>query len=127
AVHVPLTLEAQLEARALMMSTNNILSPATGEPIITPSQDVVLGLYYISRSHINAKGENMTFSNVKEVYRALGTGDLSVNAKIKVRIEETTYDDEGNANSVTKMVDTVAGRCLIWNITPKGMSCDEVN
>ena len=69
----------------------------------------------------------MTFSNVKEVYRALGTGDLSVNAKIKVRIEETTYDDEGNANSVTKMVDTVAGRCLIWNITPKGMSFDEVN
>ena len=127
AVHVPLTLEAQLEARALMMSTNNILSPANGEPIITPSQDVVLGLYYISRSHINAKGENMTFSNVKEVYRALGTGDLSVNAKIKVRIEETTYDDEGNANSVTKMVDTVAGRCLIWNITPKGMSFDEVN
>ena len=127
AVHVPLTLEAQLEARALMMSTNNILSPANGEPIITPSQDVVLGLYYISRSHINAKGENMTFSNVKEVYRALGTGDLSVNAKIKVRIEETTYDEEGNANTVTKMVDTVAGRCLIWNITPKGMSFDEVN
>ena len=127
AVHVPLTLEAQLEARALMMSTNNILSPANGEPIITPSQDVVLGLYYISRSHINAKGENMTFSNVKEVYRALGTGDLSVNAKIKVRIEETTYDEEGNAHTVTKMVDTVAGRCLIWNITPKGMSFDEVN
>ena len=127
AVHVPLTLEAQLEARALMMSTNNILSPANGEPIITPSQDVVLGLYYISRSHINAKGENMTFSNVKEVYRALGTGDLSVNAKIKVRIEETTYDEEGNGNTVTKMVDTVAGRCLIWNITPKGMSFDEVN
>ena len=109
------------------MSTNNILSPANGEPIITPSQDVVLGLYYISRSHINAKGENMTFSNVKEVYRALGTGDLSVNAKIKVRIEETTYDEEGNGNTVTKMVDTVAGRCLIWNITPKGMSFDEVN
>ena len=127
AVHVPLTLEAQLEARALMMSTNNILSPANGEPIITPSQDVVLGLYYISRSHINAKGENMTFSNVKEVYRALGTGDLSVNAKIKVRIEETTYDEEGNANTLTKMVDTVAGRCLIWNITPKGMSFEEVN
>jgi DNA-directed RNA polymerase subunit beta' len=69
----------------------------------------------------------MTFSNVKEVYRALGTGDLSVNAKIKVRIEETTYDEEGNGNTVTKMVDTVAGRCLIWNITPKGMSFDEVN
>ena len=127
AVHVPLTLEAQLEARALMMSTNNILSPANGEPIITPSQDVVLGLYYISRSHINAKGEGMTFSNVKEVYRALGTNDLSVNAKIKVRIDETSYDDEGNATAVNKMVDTVAGRCLIWNITPKGMSFDEVN
>jgi DNA-directed RNA polymerase subunit beta' len=127
AVHVPLTLEAQLEARALMMSTNNILSPANGEPIITPSQDVVLGLYYISRSHVNAKGEGMTFANVKEVYRALGTGDLSVNAKIKVRVEETTYDDEGNATETFNMVDTVAGRCLIWNITPKGMSFDEVN
>lgn len=127
AVHVPLTLEAQLEARALMMSTNNILSPANGDPIIVPSQDVVLGLYYISRSHINAKGEGMTFANVEEVYRALGTGELSVNAKIRVRVAETSFDDEGNATVSHRMIDTVAGRCLIWNITPKGMSFDEVN
>lgn len=127
AVHVPLTLEAQLEARALMMSTNNILSPANGEPIITPSQDVVLGLYYISRSSVNAKGEGMIFADMNEVYRALGTKDLSVNAKIKVRVTETEFDKDGNATKSSRMVETVAGRCLIWNITPKGMSFDEVN
>ncbi len=127
AVHVPLTIEAQLEARALMMSTNNILSPANGDPIIVPSQDVVLGLYYISRSHINANGEGMVFANVEEVYRALGTGDLSVNAKIQVRVVETSYDENGQASVSSRMIDTVAGRCLIWNITPKGMSFDEVN
>ncbi|WP_394261815.1 DNA-directed RNA polymerase subunit beta' [Moraxella boevrei] len=127
AVHVPLTLEAQLEARALMMSTNNILSPANGEPIITPSQDVVLGLYYISRADVRVKGNDMTFADMNEVYRALGTGELSVNAKIKVRVTETHFDENGNESITTRMVDTVAGRCLIWNITPKGMSFDEVN
>ena len=81
AVHVPLTLEAQLESRALMMSTNNILSPANGDPIIVPSQDVVLGLYYISRSSINAKGEGMIFATVNEALRAIGSNDLHVNAK----------------------------------------------
>merc|ERR1712085_27500 len=89
AVHVPLTLEAQLESRALMMSTNNILSPANGDPIIVPSQDVVLGLYYISRSSINAKGEGMIFATVNEALRAIGSNDLHVNAKIKVRVTET--------------------------------------
>ncbi len=127
AVHVPLTLEAQLESRALMMSTNNILSPANGEPIITPSQDVVLGLYYISRSNVNAKGEGMIFADMNEVYRALGTKDLSVNAKIKVRVTETSFDEDGNVTKANRMIDTVAGRCLIWKITPKGMSFDEVN
>lgn len=127
AVHVPLTIEAQLEARALMMSTNNILSPANGEPIIVPSQDVVLGLYYISRGKVNAKGEGMVFANMAEVYRALGTGELSVNAKIRVRVTETHFAEDGQTSKKTYMVDTVAGRCLIWNITPKGMSFDEVN
>ena len=94
AVHVPLTLEAQLEARALMMSTNNILSPANGEPIIVPSQDVVLGLYYISRGGVNAKGEGMVFSTVNEALRAIGSDDLSVNAKIKVRVAETILDEK---------------------------------
>ena len=100
AVHVPLTLEAQLEARALMMSTNNILSPANGEPIIVPSQDVVLGLYYISRGGVNAKGEGMVFSTVNEALRAIGSDDLSVNAKIKVRVAETILDEKQVKKSV---------------------------
>jgi len=128
AVHVPLTLEAQLEARALMMSTNNILSPANGEPIIVPSQDVVLGLYYISRSHVNAKGENMAFSTVNEALRAIGSDDLSVNAKIKVRVTETILDERtGERTTKTEIKDTVAGRLLIWNIMPEGMAFEECN
>ncbi|MDO4699382.1 MAG: DNA-directed RNA polymerase subunit beta' [Moraxella sp.] len=128
AVHVPLTLEAQLEARALMMSTNNILSPANGEPIIVPSQDVVLGLYYISRSHINAKGEGMVFSTVNEALRAIGSEDLNVNAKIKVRVTETIIDEKtGEKTTHTEIKDTVAGRLLIWNIMPEGMAFGECN
>ena len=128
AVHVPLTLEAQLEARALMMSTNNILSPANGEPIIVPSQDVVLGLYYISRSRIGAKGENMVFSTVNEALRAIGSDDLSVNAAIKVRVTEVIIDERtGEKSKHTQIKDTVAGRLLIWNIMPEGMGFDECN
>ena len=127
AVHVPLTLEAQLESRALMMSTNNILSPANGDPIIVPSQDVVLGLYYISRSSINAKGEGMIFATVNEALRAIGSNDLHVNAKIKVRVTETQIDEDGNETKETSIKDTVAGRLLIWNIMPKGMTFDECN
>ncbi|MES1963796.1 DNA-directed RNA polymerase subunit beta' [Psychrobacter sp. AH5] len=127
AVHVPLTLEAQLESRALMMSTNNILSPANGDPIIVPSQDVVLGLYYISRSSINAKGEGMIFATVNEALRAIGSNDLHVNAMIKVRVTETQIDEEGNQTESTSLKDTVAGRLLIWNIMPKGMAFDECN
>lgn len=128
AVHVPLTLEAQLEARALMMSTNNILSPANGEPIIVPSQDVVLGLYYISRSHVNAKGENMVFSTVNEALRAIGSDDLSVNAKIKVRVKETIIDEKtGEKTTRTEVKDTVAGRLLVWGIMPEGMAFEECN
>jgi len=128
AVHVPLTLEAQLESRALMMSTNNILSPANGDPIIVPSQDVVLGLYYISRSSVNAKGEGMIFATVNEALRAIGSNDLHVNAKIKVRVTETHIDEEGNeTNKEVSIKETVAGRLLIWNIMPKGMAFDECN
>ncbi len=127
AVHVPLTLEAQLESRALMMSTNNILSPANGDPIIVPSQDVVLGLYYISRSSVNVKGEGMIFASVNEALRAIGSNDLHVNAKIKVRVTETFIDDEGTSTDKTSIKDTVAGRLLIWNIMPKGMDFDECN
>ncbi|MGM8888572.1 DNA-directed RNA polymerase subunit beta', partial [Psychrobacter sp. 1U2] len=127
AVHVPLTLEAQLESRALMMSTNNILSPANGDPIIVPSQDVVLGLYYISRSSVNAKGEGMVFATVNEALRAIGSNDLHVNAKIKVRVTETYVDEEGHETKEVTLKDTVAGRLLIWNIMPKGMVFDECN
>ena len=81
AVHVPLTLEAQLEARALMMSTNNILSPANGEPIIVPSQDVVLGLYYMTRDSVNAKGEGMVLTGPKEAERIYRAGRLSACAR----------------------------------------------
>merc|ERR1712093_903553 len=84
AVHVPLTLEAQLESRALMMSTNNILSPANGEPIIVPSQDVVLGIYFMTRERINAKGENRVFSDISEVHRAYGNNTVDLQAKIRV-------------------------------------------
>jgi DNA-directed RNA polymerase subunit beta' len=95
AVHVPLTLEAQLEARALMMSTNNILSPANGEPIIVPSQDVVLGLYYITRDAVNAKGEGMVFADTHEVNRALATGKVAIHARVKVRVHQTVIDENG--------------------------------
>ncbi len=88
AVHVPLTLEAQLEARALMMSTNNILSPASGEPIIVPSQDVVLGLYYMTRDCVNAKGEGMVLAGPKEAERVYRSGHASLHARVKVRITE---------------------------------------
>ena len=93
AVHVPLTLEAQLEARSLMMSTNNILSPASGEPIIVPSQDVVLGLYYMTRERVNAAGEGMTFANVDEVVKAFSTKAVHLQARIKVRLTEVMFDE----------------------------------
>ena len=121
AVHVPLTLEAQLEARALMMSTNNILSPASGEPIIVPSQDVVLGLYYMTRSLVNAKGEGMAFSSISEVEMAYRTGQLALHAMIKVRITETVIDKEGNSTTETRLVETTAGRALLFQILPKGL------
>src|SRR5699024_10405610 len=96
AVHVPLTLEAQLEARALMMSTNNILSPASGEPIIVPSQDVVLGLYYMTRSRINARGEGMRFTSIAEVEMAYRSGHVELHALVKVRITETVKHQDGS-------------------------------
>jgi DNA-directed RNA polymerase, beta'' subunit, predominant form len=112
AVHVPLTLEAQLEARALMMSTNNILSPANGEPIIVPSQDVVLGLYYITRDAVNAKGEGMVFADTHEVNRALATGQVAIHARVKVRVHQTVINENGEREHQTIIVDTTPGRCL---------------
>ena len=127
AVHVPLTLEAQLEARALMMSTNNILSPANGEPIIVPSQDVVLGLYWMTRDRVNARGEGMVFSNAQEVSRAYATGTVDLQARIKVRIKQVLIDDSGEKTETTSLVDTTTGRVLLWQIVPEGLAFEIVN
>ncbi len=127
AVHVPLTLEAQLEARTLMMSTNNILAPANGEPIIVPSQDVVLGLYYMTRERVNAKGEGMVFADVKEVQRAYDSKNVELQARIKVRITDSGQDEEGNTVASTEIIDTTVGRVLLFNILPEGLPFSMVN
>ncbi len=126
AVHVPLSLEAQLEARALMMSSNNILSPANGEPIIVPSQDVVLGLYYMTREKINAPGEGMVFSDIMEVHRAYENRLVELHARIKVRIREILLEN-GERREQTRLVDTTVGRALLFDIVPEGLSFDLVN
>ena len=127
AVHVPLTLEAQLEARTLMMSTNNILAPANGEPIIVPSQDVVLGLYYMTRERVNAKGEGMIFADAKEVQRAYDTQQADLQARIKVRITDVTFRDDAENETKTEIVDTTVGRVLLFNIVPEGLPFSMVN
>ena len=127
AVHVPLTLEAQLEARTLMMSTNNILAPANGEPIIVPSQDVVLGLYYMTRSRVNAKGEGMIFADSKEVQRAYDTDQVHLQARIKVRIIEALESENGEKVTTREIVDTTVGRVLLYNIVPAGLPFSMVN
>lgn len=127
AVHVPLTLEAQLEARALMMSTNNVLSPANGEPIIVPSQDVVLGLYYMTRERHAALGEGMVFSDAKEVHRAYGAGKVDLQAKVKVRVREVEASEDGSATESFRIVETTVGRALLYDIVPDGLSYDVIN
>lgn len=127
AVHVPLTLEAQLEARTLMMSTNNILSPASGDPIIVPSQDVVLGLYYMTREKINVKGEGMYLAGPEEAEKAYRTKSAELHARVKVRITETVVDEDGNSTTETKMVDTTIGRAMLWQIVPAGLPYSLVN
>jgi DNA-directed RNA polymerase subunit beta' len=127
AVHVPLSLEAQLEARALMMSSNNILSPANGEPIIVPSQDVVLGLYYMTREKVNVPGEGMVFADLKEVHRAYETRQVDLHARIKVRIDEVVFDQDGGRREVRRVVSTTVGRALLFEIVPEGMSFDLIN
>jgi len=121
AVHVPLSIEAQLEARTLMMSTNNILSPANGEPIIVPSQDVVLGLYYMTRQLNGAKGEGSVYADLSEVARAHANGAVELHARIKVRIVETIISEAGEERSETNLVETTAGRALLAEIRPIGM------
>ena len=114
AVHLPLTVEAQMEARVLMMSTNNILSPASGEPIIIPSQDIVLGLYYMSRERLLAKGEGKIFSSTDEARIAYDYDEVSLQAKVKVRI-------------AGKLVETTVGRVLIGELLPENIPFEAVN
>ena len=127
AVHVPLSLEAQLEARALMMATNNVLSPANGEPIIVPSQDVVLGLYYMTRERVNAKGEGMSFSGLAELRRAWETKAVDIHAKVKVRIKENVLKDSGESEETFKLVETTVGRGLLAELLPKGLPFELFN
>src|SRR5690554_4391458 len=127
AVHVPLTIEAQLESRALMMSTNNILSPASGEPIIVPSQDVVLGLYWMTRERVNARGEGMIFSDSREVSRAYYSKSVDLQARIKVRIREVTVSEEGERIVKNMLVETTIGRILLWEIVPEGVPFEMIN
>jgi len=131
AVHVPLSIEAQLEARTLMMASNNILSPANGEPIIVPSQDVVLGLYFMSRERIGARGEGMKFANIKEVHRAYETRVADLSAKVKVRFLSdnplSVIKPAENAETVRVTVDTTVGRSLLYDILPPGLPFDLVN
>ncbi|NBB91897.1 MAG: DNA-directed RNA polymerase subunit beta' [Gammaproteobacteria bacterium] len=127
AVHVPLSLEAQLEARALMMSSNNILSPANGEPIIVPTQDVVLGLYYMTRHNAGSKGEGMYFSSVAEVNRAYSNLQVELQAAVTVRIREIDIDEDGNETEVFNRYQTTVGRALLREIVPDGLPFELVN
>jgi DNA-directed RNA polymerase subunit beta' len=127
AVHVPLSLEAQMEARTLMLSTNNVLSPANGEPIIVPSQDIVLGLYYITRERINAKGEGMMFCDVAEVSRAYESRKVELNAKVTVRIKERELVSDGQFKDKVTRYDTTVGRALLSEILPAGLSFSHIN
>ena len=128
AVHVPLSVEAQMEARTLMLSSNNVLFPANGEPSIVPSQDVVLGLYYTTRERINGKGEGMVFADIPEIIRALEAGVVELTAKISVRLVEWTKDkDTGEFVPHASVVETTAGRALLSEILPKGLPFSNLN
>ncbi|MEJ8567444.1 DNA-directed RNA polymerase subunit beta' [Elongatibacter sediminis] len=127
AVHVPLSVEAQLEARSLMMSSNNILSPANGEPIIVPTQDVVLGLYYMTRQLEGAQGAGMYFSDIAEVHRAYENKAVALHAQIKVRIDETIISEHGEERHETNLIETTVGRALLAEIRPVGMPFHMLN
>ncbi|MEN9466606.1 MAG: hypothetical protein RL081_607 [Pseudomonadota bacterium] len=128
AVHVPLSVEAQMEARTLMLASNNILFPANGEPSIVPSQDVVLGLYYTTRERINGKGEGLIFADTGEVQRAFDAGEVDLNASINVRLTEYTKDKTtGELIPSTKLWETTAGRALLSEILPKGLPFSNLN
>ena len=127
AVHVPLTIEAQMEARTLMMSTNNVLSPANGDPIIVPSQDVVLGLYYLTRDRVNGKGEGMVFADTKEAEKAYRTEVAELHARVKIRITEHVRNAEGILEARTSLRDTTVGRAILWQVCPDGLPYDLID
>ena len=127
AVHVPLSIEAQIECRALMMASNNILSPANGDPIIVPSQDVVLGLYYMTRSKVKGRGEGMFFSDVEECRRAYENGVVDLQAQVKVRVELTESDQEDEIGVTNRLVETTVGRALLSSILPAGLGFELIN
>jgi DNA-directed RNA polymerase subunit beta' len=127
AVHVPLSLEAQMEARTLMLSSNNILSPANGDPIIVPSQDIVLGLYYMTRQKIGARGEGMIFRDVAEVQRAYDNRQAELHARVLVRIKEFDKDEAGNITERVTRYDTTVGRALLSEILPAGLPFELIN
>jgi DNA-directed RNA polymerase subunit beta' len=127
AVHVPLTIEAQLESRALMMSTNNILSPANGEPIIVPSQDVVLGLYYLTRDRVNGLGEGMVFTSPFEAEKAYRTDSAELHARVKVRITEIVVAEDGTKSEKVTLTDTTVGRAIFSLTLPVGLPFEIIN
>ncbi len=127
AVHVPLSLEAQMEARTLMLASNNVLLPSNGEPCIVPSQDIVLGLYYATRDKINARGEGMVFSDLAEVSRAYESRQVELHAKVQVRILEQEFG--ANGEPIEKLVrhETTVGRALLSEILPAGLPFQTIN
>ena len=129
AVHVPLSIEAQMEARALMLASNNVLFPANGEPSIVPSQDVVLGLYYATRERINGRGEGMVFSDMAELQRALDNDMVEITARVSVRLTEWVKDRDNDGDFVpeTQLVETTVGRALLSEILPKGLPFSNIN
>src|SRR5256885_14856501 len=127
AVHVPLSLEAQMEARTLMLASNNVLLPSNGEPCIVPSQDIVLGLYYATRELIAAKGEGMLFADIAEVARAYESRQVALHAKISVRIKEVLVDADGERSDKISRYETTVGRSLLSEILPAGLPFDTIN
>jgi len=127
AVHVPLSLEAQMEARTLMLASNNVLSPANGEPIIVPSQDIVLGLYYMTREKVGAQGEGSIFANVAEVSRAYESREVELQAKVVVRLKEAHKDEAGQPVEKLTRYETTVGRALLSEVLPAGLPFALIN
>ena len=128
AVHIPLSVEAQMECRTLMLASNNVLFPASGEPSIVPSQDVVLGLYYATRERTNGIGEGMTFTDLAELERALQAGAVEITARVNVRLVEFTKDKTtGEFTSAVKFRSTTVGRALLSEILPKGLAFENID